>query len=240
MAVCVNSQPPSLFCNKEKTLFDVFKSCATLTGMKTLQALLISSLLLATPSIALAQQSITPPDEETIQPILPPENNDAVIEGQATLDRLFEQLKKDPKKSSASATARMIWREWTASGSKSIDLLMSWAARAMRDEDYAKAEDLLDQVIVLKPEYSEAWNRRATLYFTKLDYSRSLADIEKTLVLEPRHFGALSGLAVIMQRLDRNKDALKAWYRVLEIYPANKAAQDAVIALEEELAGSRT
>jgi tetratricopeptide (TPR) repeat protein len=117
---------------------------------------------------------------------------------------------------------------------------MSWAARAMRDEDYAKAEDLLDQVIVLKPEYSEVWNRRATLYFTKLDYGRSLADIEKTLALEPRHFGALSGLAVIMQRLDRNKDALKAWYRVLEIYPANKAAQDAVIALEEELAGSRT
>lgn len=133
----------------------------------------------------------------------------------------------------------MIWREWTASGSKSIDLLMSWAARAMRDQEFAKAEDLLDQVIVLSPEYSEGWNRRATLYFTKLDYGRSLADIEKTLTLEPRHFGALSGLAVIMQRLDRSEDALKAWYRVLEIYPANKAAQDAVIALEEELAGSR-
>jgi len=208
--------------------------------MKTLRAILISSLFLATPYIAVAQQSITPPDEETAQPILPPENNDAVIESDQTLDRLFEQLKKDPKKSSASATARTIWREWTASGSKSIDLLMSWAARAMRDQEFAKAEDLLDQVIVLNPDYSEGWNRRATLYFTKLDYGRSLADIEKTLALEPRHFGALSGLAVIMQRLDRREDALKAWYRVLEISPANKAAQDAVIVLEEELAGSRT
>lgn len=200
---------------------------------------MISSLFLAMPATAIAQQSITPPDEETTQPILPPEDN-PVLESGETLDRLFEQLKKDPKKSSASATARMIWREWTASGSKSIDLLMSWAARAMRDQEFAKAEDLLDQVIVLNPEYSEGWNRRATLYFTKLDYGRSLADIEKTLALEPRHFGALSGLAVIMQRLDRNEDALKAWYRVLEIYPANKAAQDAVIALEEELAGSRS
>ena len=208
--------------------------------MKILHTILISSLFIATPAIAIAQQNITPPDEETVQPILPPENNDAVIESQETLDRLFEQLKKDPKKSSASATARMIWREWTASGSKSIDLLMSWAARAMRNQEFAKAEDLLDQVIVLNPEYSEGWNRRATLYFTKLDYGRSLADIEKTLALEPRHFGALSGLAAIMQRLDRNKDALKAWYRVLEIYPANKAAQDAVIALEEKLAGSRS
>ncbi len=207
--------------------------------MKILHIILISSLFLAMPATAIAQQSITPPDEETTQPILPPEDN-PVLESGETLDRLFEQLKKDPKKSSASATARMIWREWTASGSKSIDLLMSWAARAMRDQEFAKAEDLLDQVIVLNPEYSEGWNRRATLYFTKLDYGRSLADIEKTLALEPRHFGALSGLAVIMQRLDRNEDALKAWYRVLEIYPANKAAQDAVIALEEELAGSRS
>lgn len=207
--------------------------------MKILRALILSGLILSPANAPLAQ-SITPPDEETTQPILPPDNNDAVIESNQTLDRLFEQLKKDPKASSSGATARMIWREWTASGSKSIDLLMAWAATAMRSKNYAKAEDLLDQVVVLNPEFAEGWNRRATLYFTKLDYSRSLADIEKTLALEPRHFGALSGLAVIMQRLNRNQDALKAWYRVLEIYPANKAAQDAVIALEEELAGSRT
>ena len=207
--------------------------------MKTLRALILSSLILAPFHASFAQQSIIPPDEETTQPILPPEDN-TVIESGQTLDRLFEQLKKDPKETSASATARMIWREWTASGSKSIDLLMAWAATAMRSKNFAKAEDLLDQVVVLNPEFAEGWNRRATLHFYKVDYSRSLGDIEKTLALEPRHFGALSGLAAIMQRLDRNKDALKAWYRVLEIYPANKAAQDAVITLEEELAGSRT
>lgn len=208
--------------------------------MKILRALILSSLILSPAQVVLAQQNITPPDEETSSPILPPENNEVVIESNQTLERLFEQLKKDPKESSASATARMIWREWTASGSKSIDLLMAWARTAMRSQNFAKAEDLLDQVVVLNPEYAEGWNRRATLYFNKLDYGRSLADIEKTLALEPRHFGALSGLAVIMQRLDRSKDALKAWYRVLEIYPANKVAQEAVINLEEELAGSRT
>lgn len=208
--------------------------------MKLLSALIISTSLLALPQVAQAQEPLPPPDEQTVEPISPPENNDAVIESGETLDRLFEQLKKDPKHTSASATARMIWREWTASGSKSIDLLMSWARTAMGKEEYARAEDLLDQVTVLKPEYAEGWNRRATLYYAKSDFGRSLADIEKTLLLEPRHFGALSGLAVIMQRLDRNEDALKAWYRVLEIYPANKSAQKAVIELEEELAGSRT
>lgn len=208
--------------------------------MNILRALLVSSLTVVLVPQSFAQQNITPPDEETVQPILPPEEDEVVVESNQTLDRLFQQLKKDPKETSSTATARMIWREWTASGSKSIDLLMAWAGTAMRSKNYAKAEDLLDQVIVLNPKFAEGWNRRATLYFAKLDYSRSLADIEKTLALEPRHFGALSGLAVIMQRLDRDEDALKAWYRVLEIYPANKAAQDAVISLEEELSGKRT
>ena len=208
--------------------------------MKIIRALLVSSFVTVSVTHSYAQQSITPPDEETVQPILPPEENETVIESNQTLDRLFEQLRKDPKETSSTATARMIWREWTASGSKSIDLLMAWAGTAMRSKNYAKAEDLLDQVVVLNPGFAEGWNRRATLYFAKLDYSRSLADIEKTLALEPRHFGALSGLAVIMQRLDRDEDALKAWYRVLEIYPANRVAQDAVIALEEELSGKRT
>ena len=209
--------------------------------MEILRAFLISVAILALGSPVAAQQTLPPPDEpETVEPILPPENDNAVVESAETLDRLFEQLRKDPKESSASATARMIWREWTASGSKSIDLLMSWAGSAMGKQDFAKAEDLLDQVVVLAPEFSEGWNRRATLYYNMSDFSRSLADIERTLTLEPRHFGALSGLAVIMQRLDRKSDALKAWYKVLEIYPANRAAQEAVIRLEEELAGSRT
>ena len=110
----------------------------------------------------------------------------------------------------------------------------------MSKRKFAVAEDLLDQVTTLAPEYAEGWNRRATLYFTMSDYGRSVADIETTLALEPRHFGALSGLAAILQRLNRDEEALVTWYKVLEIYPANKPAQSAVVALEEKLAGSRT
>ena len=185
-------------------------------------------------------QEVKPPDEAIVEPIQPPSEEEVVVETDKTLDRLFEQLRKEPRTASADATARMIWRQWSFSGSDSIDLLMGWAGNAMRQRNFSRAEDLLDQIIVLAPDYAEGWNRRATLYYSMTDFSRSLADIETALRLEPRHFGALSGLASIMQRLERNEEALKAWYKVLEIYPANKQAQDAVIILEEELAGRQS
>jgi tetratricopeptide (TPR) repeat protein len=194
--------------------------------------------------VALVQASAAQEQPEKLEsqkqaePIMPPENNSVVSTGE-TLDRLFESLRKDIDSNSASATAGMIWREWSSSGSKSIDLLMNWAGKAMGLQDFAKAQDLLDHVVVIAPDYAEGWNRRATLYFSMNDFGRSLADIETTLALEPRHFGAISGLASIMQRVGKKNEALEAWYRVLAVYPANKQAQKAVIDLEEELAGSR-
>lgn len=190
---------------------------------------------------AIAQEGQTPlQKEEAIQPIMPPEKSDSVVETDDTLDRLFEKLRRDPTNSTASATAKMIWREWSNSGSKSIDLLMNWAASAMEKKQHAKALDLLDQVTVLAPDYAEGWNRRATVHFFMDDYGRSLSDIEATLTLEPRHFGALSGLAVILQRTGREKAALKTWYQVLQIYPANAQAQQSVLDLEDKLSGSKT
>lgn len=207
--------------------------------IRLLSALVSLAFLFGLPAFA---QTVPSPleQDEAIQPIKPPENTDEVVETNETLDRLFENLKRDPKYASASATARMIWREWSASGSRSIDLLMNWAARAISRNEYAKALDLLDQVLVLAPDYAEGWNRRATLYYTMNDFGNSISDIESTLALEPRHFGALSGLAVILQRVGNNQAALKTWYRVLAIYPANKQAQESVIMLEEELSGSPT
>lgn len=203
---------------------------------------LIIALLFASPGVVplAAQELVEPPDgEQVIEPIAPPVDENSVVETGDPLDILFEKLRKDSNQSTASATARMIWREWSASGSRSIDLLMSWAAKAMGAKEYAKAQDILDNVIVLAPDYAEGWNRRATLYYTIDDFGRSIADIETTLAIEPRHFGALSGLAAIMQRFGKDKEALEAWYKVLEIYPANQNAQKAVIELEEKLSGSR-
>ena len=155
------------------------------------------------------------------------------------LDSLFNELARQARTAPAGSTARLIWKEWTDSGSASINALMHWAGAAMNDKKHAQALDLLDQVTVLMPEYAEGWNRRATLFFTMKQYGKSIADIEQTLRLEPRHFGALSGLGMILQQTKQDEKALETWYKVLEIYPANKAAQEAVIALEEKLADRR-
>ena len=101
------------------------------------------------------------------------------------------------------------------------------------------ALDLLDQVIALRPDYAEGFNQRATLHFMMENYGKSIVDIERTLALEPRHYGALAGLATILEHLGEKDRALETWYRVLSVYPAMKSAQDSVVRLEEELADSR-
>ncbi len=168
------------------------------------------------------------------------ESDESEIEAKVSNDQLeplFAQLKSESRASSASRIARQIVEIWNESGSDSINLLMQWASEAMNKKQYTVAQDLLAHVTVLKPDYAEGWNRRATLYFMMSDYGRSLSDIEQTLRLEPRHFGALSGLAAIMQKTRKEQRALDTWYRVLEIYPANRQAQKTVIDLEEKLSG---
>lgn len=156
------------------------------------------------------------------------------------IDSLFETLRKETRAVAARRVAEQIARKWNQSGSATIDLLMGWAGESMRSEKNALALDLLTQVIILEPEYAEGWNRRATLYYATGELGRSLADIERTLEIEPRHFGALSGLAAILQKTGQKKKALEVWNRVLAVYPANEQAQKAVIELEDELAGQAT
>lgn len=169
------------------------------------------------------------------KPVKPPK---PPVELAKDLDGLFEQLGKARDRRLASRISERIWDEWRASDSKSIDLLTGWARTAAGQKRFNQALDLLDQVVVLRPEYAEGYNQRATLHYMMEDYGKSIADIERVLALEPRHFGALAGLASILERINQPKKALETWYRVLAVYPAMKSAQDAVIRLEEDLAGS--
>lgn len=159
---------------------------------------------------------------------------------QDALNELFDVLSRESNSKKAQRTSRQIVQKLTDSGSDSINLLMERASEVMRKDDHAVALDILDQVVTLAPDYAEGWNRRATLFFSMRDFSRSIADVERVLELEPRHYGALSGLAAMLQVLGREKQALEVWYKVLEVYPANEQAQSAVIKLEEKLAGSPT
>ena len=161
----------------------------------------------------------------------------AAEEPQARLDRLFSDLKRARNQAAAERISNRIWQEWFRSGSASIDLLMQWSQTAMDDEKYDVAMDFLDQVVTLAPDYAEGWNRRATLHFTMENYAKSMADIDRTLRLEPRHFGALGGMATILKNTGRKEAAMRAYERVLDIYPMMRSAQTELGKLADEMAG---
>ena len=174
---------------------------------------------------------------EQASPVIP---TDKPLEKAEILNDLFSQLAKETKASTAKSIVRRIWASWTDSGSATINGLMNFSKQSMDKRKFAEAEDLLDQIVTLAPDYSEGWNRRATLYFLKKQYGKSISDIEQTLRYEPRHFGALAGLGMILQQVGNKKKALETWYKLLEIYPASTQAQQAVIQLEETFTGKRS
>jgi tetratricopeptide (TPR) repeat protein len=153
------------------------------------------------------------------------------------LDFLFGALKAAPDEASAKHVEARIWALWMQTSSDTAALLMSRAKAAMDAKNADVALKLLDAVIKLRPEYVEAWNRRATIYYLQNDYSRSLADIEQVLSREPRHFGALAGLGMIMQELGDDKRALDAFRKALAVNPHLERVPDLVKALTEKVEG---
>ena len=153
------------------------------------------------------------------------------------LDEYFSELKREAKPASARRIADRIWAEWLRSDSATANQLMEWVNDAIGDKRYFTALDLLDQVVVLTPDYAEGWNRRATLHYMMNDHAKSMADIHVVLQLEPRHFGALMGMASILTAAGSEEAALGTYLKVLEVYPAMREAQDRVSELSEDLAG---
>jgi tetratricopeptide (TPR) repeat protein len=154
-----------------------------------------------------------------------------------SLDTLFAALKIAPDEESAKAIEDRIWVMWLASGSDTCTLLMSRVKDATDDKDFDLAIKLLDAIIALKPDYVEAWNRRATVYYLKQDYGHALADLRVVLAKEPRHFGALSGLGLILQDIGDDKHALEAYRKALAIDPHLENIPDVVKTLTEKVEG---
>lgn len=176
-------------------------------------------------------------DDAVAPPATAPDMPPPATTRQARLDKLFSDLRRERNERAAERIAGSIWAEWSQSGSASIDLIMQWSQKAMDGQKFDVALDFLDQVVTLRPTYAEGWNRRATVHFMMKNYGKSMSDIDHALRLEPRHFGALSGLAQIMALTGHKQSALEAWQKVLAIYPMMRSAQDQVATLSEELAG---
>jgi tetratricopeptide (TPR) repeat protein len=176
---------------------------------------------------------------EPTTPIEPPAKLPRPPRGDPTknLDFLFEALKIAPDSESAKLIEQRIWALWYVSGSATADLLMSRVKSALDGKDADLALEILNSLVEVKPDYVEGWNRRATIYFMQKDFGAALADIRQVLAREPRHFGALSGLGMIMQEIGDEKRALEVFRRALEVYPRLEKIPDIVKTLQEKVEG---
>lgn len=140
------------------------------------------------------------------------------------LESLFTQLLKAKGPAEAKAVEGMIWSIWTQSDDGAVRALMRDGVGAMSRGDYRHALTKFDQMVLIAPDFAEGWNKRATVHYLLGNHEKSLADIGKTLELEPRHFGALSGRGLVYAALSDERRALEAFEAALAIHPNFVAA----------------
>lgn len=142
-------------------------------------------------------------------------------------DEMFEKLKAAEAEAEAADIADDIWATWLESGSPSADLVMSRAVEALTVGETELAHELLDRVILMRPDFAEAWHRRAGLFLSEENYPEALRDLNQTLEIEPRHFGAWLGLGFIFEQLGGEAEALDSYREALTIYPLMPQAKAA-------------
>ncbi len=149
------------------------------------------------------------------------------------LDALFQKLAADPLARDAYEIEDMIWEIWTDHPDPLPASMMDNAIAAVAEKRYDTAENIFTELVAVRPEWAEAWNKRATLYFLQGRDGDSVRDIHRVLELEPRHFGALSGFAQICLRAGDRGSALVAFEAALRINPHLNMVQEAVVELQQ-------
>ncbi|MBR0873969.1 tetratricopeptide repeat protein [Bradyrhizobium tropiciagri] len=211
-----------------------------LPGRNTRRLAILLAALIAVPVTAAAQgdpRVIPPPRAQKKLPEAPSKLPKVPADRVRGLDFLFGALKAAPDEDSARHVEARIWALWLQTPSDTAALLMVRAKAAIDAQNMDVALKLLDAVIKLRPDYVEAWNRRATIYYIKNDYGRSLEDLQQVLVREPRHFGALAGVGMIMQSLGDDKRALDAFRKALAVDPYLEKVPEIVKSLTEKVEG---
>jgi tetratricopeptide (TPR) repeat protein len=175
-------------------------------------------------------KSAPPADKRSTLPKTPAER-------EKMLSDLYALLATADEEDSAKAVAEAIERIWLFSGSATIDVLMERSQKAVAEKKLDLALKLLGYVVELAPDYTEAWNRRAYVYFVKNDVTHALGDLRRALALDPNHFKALDGLGQIMREIGQKKAALKAFRQLLDVHPHWAGAKQAVEELERDVDG---
>jgi tetratricopeptide (TPR) repeat protein len=198
--------------------------------MRSFFVVLIASALAAPVTAGTGGAEETGPSVSADAPVMETSRADRI-------DALLDSLKTESDSDAADEIENNILALWLESDSDTIDLLMQWTLKAMERKQYPRALDYLDRIVLLDPAYVEGWNKRATVYFLLDDYGKSIGDIGKVLELEPRHFGALSGLGIIMRAIGDDERAKTAFRAALEIDPHLDNIREELDALEAETGG---
>jgi tetratricopeptide (TPR) repeat protein len=209
--------------------FPLPRSCRTV--------LVLAAVVAVAPMAAAQDPKAAPPKSQKKLPEAPGKLPKVGADRNRGLDFLFGALKVAPDEASAKHVEARIWALWLQTPSDTAALLMMRAKAAMDAQQMDVALKLLDAVVKLRPDYVEGWNRRATLYYLQNDYNHSLADIAQVLVREPRHFGALAGLGMIMQDMGDDKRALDAFRKALAVNPYLDKVPELVKTLTEKVEG---
>jgi tetratricopeptide (TPR) repeat protein len=158
----------------------------------------------------------------------------------ARLDGLFQRLQETRSPAEARTIEQQIWQLWLESGNPAVDRLMAQGIVAMREEHYDDDLRAFDRMVGQAPDFAEGWNKRATVHYLMGDWTASVLDIERTLALEPRHFGALFGLGLIYDALEQPEAALRSYEATLQLNPNSESARARIEELRRQLQGRPT
>lgn len=151
------------------------------------------------------------------------------------LGELFALLKVTEDARTIQVTENQIWQIWLQHPNDDVEQLMIVGTQRMNSQRYAEAMVAFNRLTESFPNYAEGWNKRATLHYMLGNYAASISDIEKTLALEPRHFGALSGLGMVYLQQEELSKAKQAFEDLIAVHPNSPNAQQNLELVEEQL-----
>lgn len=151
------------------------------------------------------------------------------------LDPLFNRLQTTLSDVEAQTIENTIWKIWIENDHDEVNRLMQAGTSAMQKLDYETALKVFDKMVTIAPNFAEGWNKRATVQYLRKDFAASIEDIQHTLNLEPRHFGALSGLGLVFKEMERYDSALRAFKDALKVHPHLRGAKANVDAIRKHL-----
>ena len=149
------------------------------------------------------------------------------------LNRLFNELKINNVSSSYDIEQK-IWKLWSQHPTnQNLTIKLEEGSELVRNQKLLKAIEIFSEVIKIDPEWAEAWNKRATVLYMLGDYQGSQEDIDKVLILEKRHFGALAGQGLVNIKLENYEKAIESYEKAQEIYPSMKSPKIMIKQIKE-------